>query len=116
MHSIPLYEECQRPDCKFGHPTLTELKGLLKGSQGAGGIEGAAQGSIPTRAASPIRTGGGKGALKRPGTPLAKPSPFKKLSIANVAHGEEKEEQNCQEGTGEEEDYYEEEGEDDPYR
>ena len=76
-----LYDGCTRPDCKFGHPPLKELKNLIKMSQEGGApISSAPQAQ---RKPSPLKGG----ILKRPSTPIRLP-PSKKLSYANAANYE----------------------------
>ena len=108
-----LRDICTRgKECKFSHPHLQELKGLLRASQeGKGTMIPAASGQ---RAPSPLKTGAGQGGLKRPraGTPL-RDRPGKKTSFANYLHSMEQEEQP---DDGEEQERGDEGSEEDPIR
>ena len=104
-----LYKGCTRPECKYSHPHLSELKGLVEASK-SGGMAVDSKKATQLRKPSPIRP-----ALKRPPTPIKQP-PAKKLAFANVLMTEDQREQD----NGEEEEGesvgYEEEGEEDTYR
>ena len=101
-----LYDRCDLgKECKYNHPALKDLKGLVRATkEGEGGSS-----ALVTRNPSPLRITGGKGGLKRPPTPLKQPAA--KKAFVSFVQEEEQEGKQEEEHRGEEE----EENEEDRY-
>ena len=104
-----LYKGCIRPDCRYAHPHLSELKGLMEASKSGGQVLDSKK-EIQLRKPSPLRT-----ALKRPPTPIRQP-PAKKLSFANLVMAHDQPEQDEGDDVEGESGAFDEGGEDDTYR
>ena len=76
MRRLPI-QRVLRHDCRYAHPHLSELKGLVEASK-SGGQESEGKRATQLRKPSPLRT-----SLKRPLTPGKQP-PAKKISFANL--------------------------------
>ena len=100
-----LYKGCNRSECRFAHPLLSELKGLQEASKSGGSLVSESKKTTQLRKPSPIRT-----ALKRPPTPIKQP-PAKKLAFANVLSYRDQPEQEQEDNVEEEYEDYEEGGE-----